>query len=258
MPRTRNNPNPAGRLKRDSAYETLLLDIICGRLRPGQAVDELTLAADYALPRAGVREALSRLAFEGLIARRPRLGSVVAELGVIELQQIFDLRVQLEARAAALAAANATPAQVEAISGAYADAESALSKLDYREIIRMDLAFHQAVGEATHNRWLALVTNTLNTNALRFWHYSLSRRPIETLRREIQSHMRVADAIRQGDVELAQAAMREVLGEFPATVKGVFEDALSVQPAPVPSADKEAAPSAPRASAQLKTEKRKP
>jgi DNA-binding GntR family transcriptional regulator len=216
-------------LKRESAYETLLLDILCGVLRPGEAVDELSVSANYQLPRAGVREALARLAHEGLVSRRPRLGSVVADLGVIELQQIFDLRVQLEARAAALAASNATAADVARIRAAYADAETALATRDFREVIRMDLAFHQALGEATHNRWLALVTNTLNCNALRFWHYSLSRRPIDTLRREIAAHQRIADAIAAGDALEAQAAMRDVLGEFPSTVKGVFEDALFAQ-----------------------------
>jgi hypothetical protein len=63
----------------------------------------------------------------------------------------------------------------------------------------------------------------------------------------------VADAIAQGDVDLAQSAMREVLGEFPATVKGVFEDALSMQPTPVP----EVARAPQRKQAPLKPEKRK-
>lgn len=229
-------------LKRESAYETLLLDILCARLRPGEAVDEATVSENYKLPRAGVRDALARLAHEGLVARRPRLGSVVAELGVIELQQIFDLRVQLESRAAALAATHATAADIARIRAAYANSESALATRDFREIIRMDLAFHQAVGEATHNRWLALVTNTLNSNALRFWHYSLSRRPIDTLRREIAAHQRIADAIAAGDAAQAQAAMRDVLGEFPATVKGVFEEALFVA-APSESPAEPAAPS---------------
>jgi DNA-binding GntR family transcriptional regulator len=200
-------------------------------------VDELSVSEHYKLPRAGVREALARLAHEGLVMRRPRLGSVVAELGVIELQQIFDLRVQLESRAAALAAANATYADVQRIRAAYADSEKALAKRDFRAIIRMDLAFHQALGDATHNRWLALVTNTLNCNALRFWHYSLSRRPIETLRREIAAHQLIADAIAEGDMAQAQVAMRNVLGEFPATVKGVFEEALFAQvPEQIPTA----------------------
>jgi DNA-binding GntR family transcriptional regulator len=228
------SPDTETRLKRDHAYETLLLDIICGVLRPREAVDELTLAERYGAPRAGVRDALMRLALEGLVERRPRLGSVVADLGAIELQQVFALRVQLEGSSAALAAQNATRADVAAIKRAFTGVEKVIEQSDYRELIRMDLAFHQAVGEATHNRWLAHVTNTLNVNALRFWHYALPRRSQATLLREIESHMRIAAAIERRDVAAAQLAMQEVLGEFPATVKDVF--AVPLQMAGMPPA----------------------
>lgn len=226
--------DPEGRLKRDHAYETLLLDIICGVLRPREAVDELTLAERYGAPRAGVREALMRLALEGLVERRPRLGSVVADLGAIELQQVFALRVQLEGTAAGLAAQNATGADLAAIQRAFTGVEKVIERGDYRELIRMDLAFHQAVGDATHNRWLARVTNTLNVNALRFWHYALPRRSQATLLREIESHMRIAAAIERRDIAGAQLAMQEVLGEFPATVKDVFAVPLQMAGIPVP------------------------
>ena len=219
-------PDTPGRRKRDHAYETLLLDIICGVLRPREAVDELTLAERYGAPRAGVRDALTRLALEGLVDRRPRLGSVVADLGAIELQQVFELRVQLEGRAAGLAAQHASRGDLAAIRGSLDDVDAVIDRRDYRELIRMDLAFHQAVGEASHNRWLARVTNTLNINAVRFWHYALPRRSQDTLRREIDAHLRIADAIEARDPGAAQLAMRAVLGEFPSTVKDVFATSL--------------------------------
>jgi DNA-binding GntR family transcriptional regulator len=215
-----------GQLKNEHAYETLLLDIICGVLQPGEAVDEVSLADRYGAPRAGVREALSRLAIEGFVDRRPRLGSVIAELGAIELQQVFGLRVQLEGSAAALAATNRTKADIAEIDAAFVGVDDVIAQGDYRTLIQMDLAFHQAVGRATHNRWLGRVTNTLNMAALRFWHYALQRRSQETLRREIDAHLRIAQAIRLGDADAAQLAMREVLGEFPSTVKDVFEESL--------------------------------
>lgn len=215
-----------GRLKRDHAYETLLLDIICGVLRPREAVDELTLAQRYGAPRAGVRDALTRLALEGLVDRRPRLGSVVADLGAIELQQVFELRVQLEGRAAGLAAEHASPADAALIRATMDGVDAVIERRDYRELIRIDLAFHQAVGEASHNRWLSRVTNTLNVNALRFWHYALPRRSQDMLRREIDAHLRIADAIEARDPVGAQHAMRAVLGEFPSTIKDVFATSL--------------------------------
>lgn len=101
---------------------------------------------------------------------------------------------------------------------------------DYRKLICMDLAFHQAVGEASHNRWLARVTNTLIVGALRFWRHSLRRRSEETLRTEIEAHLRVAKAIQQGDPDAAQLAMRDIEAAFPATVKDVFDESMNPMP----------------------------
>lgn len=81
-------------LKRDAAYERILLDIFCGELAPREWIDEAALAERYRTGRAGVRDALLRLALECLVERKPRLGTVVAAPDVFEFQQIFEpLRV---------------------------------------------------------------------------------------------------------------------------------------------------------------------
>lgn len=216
----------ASDLKRDQVYEALLLDIICGDLRPGQLVDEATLSARYEKGRAGVRDALYRLSLEGLIERRPRLGSVITDISVRELQQVFELRVQFEGRSAALAAQNATPVEIAAIKNAYQGVEKVIEAADYRRLVQMDRAFHEAVATATHNSYLQRVMAMLNASALRFWYYALPRRAESALREEISTHLRVASEIERRDAAAAQKAMREVLDGFPSTVKGVFDFAL--------------------------------
>ena len=213
-------------LKRDQAYEALLLDIICGDLRPGQLVDEATLAAQYKDGRAGIRDALYRLSLEGLIERRPRLGSVITDISVKELQQVFELRVQLEGQAAALAAQNATSEEIVAITKAYQGVEKVIETADYRTLIQMDRAFHEAIAVATHNTNLQRIMAMLTANALRFWYYALSQRPKSALCDEIPAHFRVASAIERHDQEEARKAMGEVLDRFPSTVKGIFDFVL--------------------------------
>jgi DNA-binding GntR family transcriptional regulator len=213
-------------LKRDQIYEMLLLDIICDDLRPGQMVDEASLAEQYGQGRAGIRDALWRLSLEGLVERRPRLGSVITDISLKELQQIFDLRVQLEGRAAALAAQNATEKEVAAIRNAYQGVEKVIETADYRKLVQMDRAFHGAVAAATHNICLQRVMSMLIASALRFWHYALRRRAGSALREEIAAHLRVASAIERHDPVEAQKAMSEVLDKFPSTVKGIFDFAL--------------------------------
>lgn len=213
-------------LKRDAVYEQLLLDIICAELRPGERLDEIALAERYGVGRAGTRDALFRLALEGLVERRPRLGTVVASPSVIELQQVFQLRVQIEGQCAALAARNARKDEIEAIDRAFAEADRVVAEGDWRSLVRFDRAFHQGIAAAAHNVWLERTLVTLHNSALRFWHYALPRRPVEAVTTEIALHREVAAAIAARDPAAAQAAMRTVLGEFPATVQGLFSDAL--------------------------------
>jgi DNA-binding GntR family transcriptional regulator len=210
-------------LKRNHAYEAILIDIICGDLRPGQLVDEATLAAQYREGRAGIRDALYRLSLEGLIERRPRLGSVITDISVRELQQVFELRVHFEGRAAALAAQTATAEEIAAIRNSYRGVEKVIEGADYRRLVQMDRAFHEAIAEATHNFYLQRIMAMLIASALRFWHYALPRRAESALREEISTHLRVASEIERRDSEAAQKAMREVLDGFPSTVKGIFD-----------------------------------
>jgi DNA-binding GntR family transcriptional regulator len=213
-------------LKRDATYEQILLDIICSNLRAGERVDDAALAQRYGAGRAGVRDALYRLSLEGLVERRPRLGSVVASPSLIELEQVFQLRVQIEGQCAALAARNARADEIEAITTAFACADRVVAAADWRTLVRIDRAFHQAMAAAAHNVWLERTLITLHNSALRFWHYALPRRPVAAVKTEIKLHRRVAAAIAARDPAAAQAAMRTVLGEFPATVQGLFSDAL--------------------------------
>jgi DNA-binding GntR family transcriptional regulator len=211
-------------LKRDAIYEQILLDIVCGDIAAGEWIDENALAGRYGAGRAGIRDALFRLALEGLVERRPRLGTVVASPSFVELQQVFELRVRIEGQCAALAAQNSRPFEIEAINAAFVDADDAITKSDWRSLVRADRAFHHAMAAAAHNVWLERTLVTLHNSALRFWHYGLSRRPIDAVKNEIESHRKVATAIAAHDPAAAQAAMRAVLSEFPATVRGIFSD----------------------------------
>ncbi|HZC17914.1 MAG TPA: GntR family transcriptional regulator, partial [Caulobacteraceae bacterium] len=93
----------AAGLQKTRLYEQILLDIILGELPSMSVLDERVLATRYSGGVAGVRDALGRLALEGLVVRRPRVGTVVAPLDIGEIEQAFEVRYMLEARTAGLA-----------------------------------------------------------------------------------------------------------------------------------------------------------
>jgi DNA-binding GntR family transcriptional regulator len=202
-------------LQKAKTYEQMLLDIILGELAPGAPVDERMLAQRYGVGLAGVREALARLSLEGLVVRRPRVGTVVAPLDLKEIEQAFEVRHLLEARSAGLAARNATPADITAITSAFEGAEDAIAAGDHRATLAMDRAFHRAVAYATQNPTLARYLVTLQNIAVRFWINAMERQtPAEQLA-DVALHRAIAAAIAARDPQAAEAAMSEVVGDPP-------------------------------------------
>src|SRR6185312_4726315 len=140
------------RLLKSRLYGQLLVDIIIGTLTPGERLDEQELAKRYGGGLAGIREALARLALEGLVIRRARVGTMVASLDLMEAREAFAARALVEIECAGLASRFATEADIAAIRATLAGAEKAIAKNDVRALAAMDEAFHVAVAEASHNR----------------------------------------------------------------------------------------------------------
>ena len=95
-------------LLKSRLYGQLLVDIIIGQLAPGERLDEQALAKRYGGGLAGIREALARLALEGLVLRRARVGTMVAPLDLMEAREAFEARALIEMECAGLAARNAS------------------------------------------------------------------------------------------------------------------------------------------------------
>jgi DNA-binding GntR family transcriptional regulator len=207
-------------LQKARLYEQILLDIILGELAPMTVLDEKALATRYAGGVAGVREALSRLALEGLVVRRPRVGTVVAPLDIREIEQAFEVRAILEGRAAALAARKATPADIAAITSAFDGAERAIESADFRAMLAMDRHFHLAVAMATGNPMLARFVISLQNVATRFWIWEMEKQSPEDQRKDVALHRALGVAIAARDPAAAEAAAAKLVGDPPSAYRG--------------------------------------
>lgn len=202
-------------LLKAKAYEQILLDVILGALPPGALIDERKLAARYQVGLAGVRDALGRLALEGLVVRRSRIGTMVTPLDLREIEQAFEVRHLLEAPSAGIAARNARPDQVTAILAAFEGAEAAVAEGDFRALLAMDRGFHRGVAFATGNPVLARYLVSLQNIATRFWIHAMERQEPSAQLADIALHRRVGEAIAARDAAAAEAAMARVVGEPP-------------------------------------------
>lgn len=135
----------------DRVYHQLRDSIGNHQIRPGERLQEVNLAAQLAVSRTPVREALARLESEGMIVVEGR-GFVVPELTDTDIEEIYQLRFLLEPAAASSAVAEITSvADLASMSSEIDDAVAADKNGDFR-------AFLEANGRF-HNAWRALVPN---------------------------------------------------------------------------------------------------
>lgn len=195
-------------------YERILLDIILCELPPGARLDEQELARRYDAGLAGVREALGRLALEGLVVRRARAGTTVASLDLLEVRQAVDARRLIEPHCAALAASNAGAEDIARLRAAFAGAEKAVRARNAAALVRMDQQFHEAIARASGNVTLARILIPLQHKAARFWVWSMGNDGEAALLEEIGRHRAVVDAIAGRDPDRARTAVLRTLGAF--------------------------------------------
>jgi DNA-binding GntR family transcriptional regulator len=204
----------APELQKAKVYDQILLDVILGELAPGARLDEQELVGRYGAGLAGVRDALGRLALEGLVLRRPRAGTTVAPLDLVDVRQAFGALRLIEPHCASLAAQNATPADVAALRRAFDGAECAARVGDSRALIAMDQRFHVALALASRNLTLAKIVIPLQHKASRFWAYSMAEETADQRLAEVERHRALAECVARRDAAAAHGAMMDVLGAF--------------------------------------------
>lgn len=200
--------------------------ILEGSLKPGDRLPaERDLAAEMGVSRPSLREAIQKLVSKGLVVTRHGGGTVVTDRldapfvdpwqqmlqGHPMLQSdLLEFRHMLEGEAARLAAERATDADIERIGAAFAALDAAYASDDMTACIDRDVAFHQAIAEASHN---ALIGH-LSSSLLRVIHGHVASNLANLQGRTAQwqqlmaQHGAIWHAIRQGDAARASSAAR--------------------------------------------------
>ncbi|KRF30620.1 GntR family transcriptional regulator [Nocardioides sp. Soil805] len=188
-------------------YLTIRRQILSGERAGGEWLREGDLAAVIGVSRTPVREALRRLAAEGLVRHEPNRGVQVEDWGVDDLDEIFSLRSQLEPWGCGLAAATglADLVLLDELADRM-DAEARRDPPDLDAITELNNRFHRAVLEASGNgRLVGLVSSVVEVPLVwrTFSHYSR-----EAMQRSLAHHHEIVDALRAGDAQWAESVMR--------------------------------------------------
>lgn len=202
------------------AYQRLRDKIVMLHLAPGAPLNEATLMAELQLGRTPIREAVQRLASEGLITLRPRRGAFVADLSITDLQQIFEVRRVIEGYAAVLAAERATAADCATLRTALAQLQNGDSNGDTQLHMEIDRQFHRALARSAHNKYLETTLSRLYHLNLRLWFLALAK--IGPMRESIEELQRVIDAIERHDGPAAESAIRDHITGFQERIRAIL------------------------------------
>jgi DNA-binding GntR family transcriptional regulator len=193
----------------DQAYDIIRAAIVEGEFAPGERLPEEDLAERAKVSRTPVREALRRLANEGVVEFVANRGAQVAQWSKQDLQELFDLRAVLEGYAARLAAANASDDDIARLS-LLADQMEALAQDPTAEnlerIAELNNTFHADLIEVAGNRLLAQQVSGLVQMPL--VHRTFHNYDADGLARSMAHHRELLVALAHHDVNWAGTVMR--------------------------------------------------
>jgi DNA-binding GntR family transcriptional regulator len=206
----------------ERAYYQLRDRIVTLQLPPGAILREDELMRELGIGRTPLREAVKRLALENLVAVQPRRGTFVTHVDVADIVHITEVRVELEAQAAELAALR-MDADARARAEALVTELESLSSEDHDALMRFDERIHRFVYATSRNPYLAETLERYFALSLRVWYVVLDRVP--GLGGAVHDQERLLEALLARDPPRARAIMREHILAFQREILAAFSRA---------------------------------
>ena len=202
-------PEAEPRSLAEKAYQLLVRKITRLEYAPGSLLVERELIDQLGIGRTPIREALQRLAIEGLVEHLPNRGMFVSEITAAGVQEIYEFRALIDGNAASLAASRATPAQTSELRQLHKHLVRATEDDDIDRYVALDRRFYEVLSAAAHNALVADAIPRIFNLHLRLW-FLISKKvggwhPIAASHEEMTRD--VVEAIERRRPEQAKAAM---------------------------------------------------
>jgi DNA-binding GntR family transcriptional regulator len=209
----------------DQVYIAVRERILTGELARGSRLRQEELAAELGVSRTPLREALRRLASEGLVDFNPNRGATVSRDDVANLWHAWAARVAIEPGAARLAAQAADPDAVAGLRALIGEQRAGVDRGGDTYAANRD--FHLALVAASGNPHLVRFAETLWVPRIARRIYSLQAVDPRRVLAWADDHDRIVDAIAAGDDDLAGALTRAHIAASPPPSGDPGEAALS-------------------------------
>jgi DNA-binding GntR family transcriptional regulator len=209
----------------ERVYRHLRQEILADQLPPGTELSEVALSRELSVSRGPIREAMGRLAAEGLVTIRPRRGAEVRSLTPQELIDAYQVREALEVMAVRLAVPRITKSDLARLDELVASMAEFARKDRVAEFFAANVAFHELLCQLSGNQKLREVHHRLEGEISRFQAKTLALRG--SLESSVSEHRAILAAVRLGDVdkacELTAAHVRVPAQRLQESLDGVLE-----------------------------------
>lgn len=188
----------------EQAYRQLEEEIVTLRLEPGEFLSEYALATSLEIGRTPIREALQRLAREGLVTILPRKGILVSETDPRKQLLVLEVRRELERLLSRMGAQRASEEQRARLREIADGMDRAAKTNDDIAFMRLDRELNLLISAAAHNDYATRAMRSLHGHSRRFWY--LHYKQAADLPLCARLHASQARAIADGEPERAAEA----------------------------------------------------
>ena len=182
---------------KDLVYLELKHKILTGEIVSQTRLMEIDLSEKMNVSRTPIREAIKRLADDGLVKVEPRRGAYVANISIKDMLDVFEVREDMEGFVAKLAAQRITDDEKDQLRAIAKEYEEAIEKADDKEtIIALDEKFHNFIVKCSGNETLSELVNYVQELSLRFRY--LYYDDFSLYESTAEQHNRIMEAINAG------------------------------------------------------------
>ncbi len=182
-------------------------EIVNGVLKPGDRLDEAALADRFSVSRTPIREAFKSLVGSGLVETIPNRGTFVANVGLPELIEMFEVMAELEGMCARLATRRITDAESAELQALLDSCAKAHSAGDPDAYYYENERFHDCIYRASHNSFLEHQARQLQTRLKPYRRLQLRVR--NRAGRSLAEHREIVAAILAGDERAAESTIQD-------------------------------------------------
>lgn len=185
----------------DEIAETLRDEIIAGVYKPRQRLVEEELSEKFFVSRTPIREALKHLESAGLVTIEPYKGAFISDVNLKDIRNIYELRCVLEAFVTKEAMPYITSDAVSQLRGSLTRMRICIEEGDGSGYAAENAAFHSILYECCPNKIAVRFVQQLLDMTASF--RLLSWRTISGMRKALEGHQKILDAIIAADAEKA-------------------------------------------------------